>query len=105
MASSNHRPDILKPSTPDTIALGMAVEERFIRLCNDYLRVKKERLVPPKFLDSAMLLWRTMRVRHMSGDPRNTLSELKAVQAIAQWTLDCKCQLCNQPREVLEWPS
>jgi hypothetical protein len=87
----------------DDIALCEAVEERFITLCNSYLQIRGVMLVPPSELDRDLLLWRTMRKRHKTADFRNTADELKAVQRIAQWTLDVNDKLRNQEAKVLEW--
>jgi hypothetical protein len=95
--------DLMLPSQPDTVALGEAVEGRFLDLCGAYLRIKGEELTPPPDLDSAMLLWRTMRVRHKRGDYRNSRSELAAARTMAQWTLSENCRLRNQPDVVVQW--
>jgi hypothetical protein len=95
--------DALRPSSPDDVALADAVEARFLDLCVAWLRVKGVELTPPQSLDGAVLLWRRMRVRHKQGDFRNSDSELKAVKEVAQWTLDCQCELRNQPKQTLVW--
>lgn len=85
------------------MTLGHAVEVRFLRLCDEYLREKFEQLTFPSYLDSDVLLWRTMRVRHKSGDYRNTMDEIKATQRIANWTLEVKCELTGTKHVPLEW--
>jgi hypothetical protein len=95
--------DMLHPSSQDDVALADAVEQRFLDVCGSWLRVKGVELVPPESLNSDMLLWRRMRVRHNQGDFRNSDSELKATQVVAQWTLDCQCELRNQPKQTIKW--
>lgn len=93
---------MLKPSDADAIALAQAVEERFLELCHGWLRVKGAELPIPESLNSDMLRWREMRVRHRMGDFRNSEAELKSTKAVAQWTLDMNCSLRNQPRKSLD---
>lgn len=97
-----HR-NTLRPSTQDTIALGDAVESRFLDLSETYFRIRKVRLLIPVWIDGDFLRWRMMRVRHKSGDFRNTEAELKSVQEVAQWTLDVNSELRNQPTKVMKW--
>lgn len=87
----------LLPSTRDTIKFGMAVEERFLILCDRYLKTRGVKLDIPPELDRDMFGWRTMRVRHMKGDFRNTEDELKSTKRVAQWTVDVNNRLCDQP--------
>ena len=96
--------NVLQKSTLDNVQLGLAVEERFLEVCKLYLKERGVELITPYDLDSDMLLWRTMRVRHKKGDFRNTKDEERSVRKIAQWTLDVKLRLCDQPAKVLEWP-
>ena len=93
----------LTTSIPDTIALGQAVEERFISLLDDYLRIRGVHLLPPTCIEKDLSLWRSMRIRHRRGDFRNTEEEEKAVKVVASWTLDINCELRNQPRKKLDW--
>lgn len=93
----------LQPSTPDTVALAQAVEERFLQLCNQYRQVKGNVLVFPESMDRDVMRWRMMRVRHRSGDFRNSEAELRSVQAIAQWSLDIKKDICGKERVKLVW--
>lgn len=119
--------NVLKPSLPDTVALGQAVEERFLTVLELYFRTHQKRLIPPQSLDADMLRWRTMRVRHkcprcksgrvlilkdymccqgcgQKGDYRNTDAELWSTRNIAQWTLDINASLRGQPTpEPLKW--
>lgn len=95
--------DLLLPSIQDTVILAEAVESRFLDLCGAHQRIKGEELLPPPDLNSAVLLWRRMRVRHKRGDFRNSRSELQATRTIAQWTMDVHCELRNQPKKTLQW--
>ncbi len=81
------------------------MEVRYLQLCDEHLRAKFEELAFPSWLDADVLLWRTMRVRHKSGDYRNTTDEIKAVQRIANWTLEEKCKLTGTKHVPLEWDS
>ena len=84
---------MLLSSTRDTVEFGQAVEDRFIRLTHDYLRQRGEELIFPPELDSDVLLWRQMMVRHHREDFRNSIDEIKATQRIANWTLKIRCEL------------
>lgn len=95
--------NILKKSTMDEISLSDAVDSRFRSLCHDYFRVKGEQLIPPSDLDAAMLLWRTMTVRHRGGDYRNTAEEYKAVKEIAEWTVKIKIELTGDNEKTVIW--
>lgn len=94
---------VLGASDPDLVVLGEAVQQRFLDLLGSWERVRGERLIPPAELDSDMLLWRTMVVRHRKGDYRNTADEENATKRIAQWTVDKQCELRNQPRKIIDW--
>ena len=94
---------ILTISIPDTVVLGIAVEERFLTLCQDYLRIKGEELPIPSDLDSDLLLWRTMLGRHRNGDYRDSMDELKATRRIADWLLKTKCDLVGKPYVPVDW--
>ena len=95
--------NILKPSTMDLAALSMAVEERFLRLCGDYLRIKGQQMPIPHSLDADLLRWRQMVTRHRKGDFRNTKAEMMSIKVLAQWTLDMNCELRNQKKQDLDW--
>jgi len=103
MVTSNVHFNILKPSDIDTIELGFAVEERFLDVLGTYLRVRGVPLSVPVNLNQDMLRWREMRVRHKYGDLRNTESELKSTQAIAEWTIVENAKLRNQQPKTVEW--
>ncbi len=93
----------LVPSSLDTSELAFAVEQRFLDLCDAWLRIRGVALVPPKDLDKAMLLWRTMRMRHRKNDLRNSPEELQATKQIAQWTIDQNMELRNQKSIKVVW--
>ncbi len=93
---------VMVQSTADCIALGQAVEERFLDLCHAHLRIRGCELPIPRSLDSDVLRWRAMRIRHKRGDFRNTESEWSSTKAVAQWTLDVNSQLRNQQRQELD---
>lgn len=96
--------NVLRPSTPDQALLADAVDARFRSLCQDYFRILHEELIPPPELDSAILLWRTMVVRHRRGDLRNTAEEYQAVKEVAEWTLKIKSTLVgssDKSKEVI----
>ena len=84
---------MLLSSTRDTIEFSAAVEERYIKLTHDHLRLKGTELIFPPELDSDVYLWRQMVVRHRSKDYRNSMDELKAIQRIANWTLKIRAEL------------
>ncbi len=104
--NGNGRPihtNVLRPSMNAHVELGREIEQRFIEVCHLFQRIRGENLIPPLELNADMLLWRTMCVRHKKGDHRNTDDEIKSTQKVAQWTLDVKCELCDQPAQILEW--
>lgn len=92
-------------STPDTVALGLAVEERFNTVFNTYLRLRGEQLPIPQSLDKDIHRWRTMRVRHKTGDLRNSDDELQSVKSVAQWTCNLNAALKDQLLTKIDWPS
>ncbi len=102
MTSIRHT-NVLKPSSPDDIALGLAVEDKFLVVCGLYKRLRGVEIPIQTSMDVDMVRWRLMRVRHKQGDHRHTEAEWKSTQAIAQWTMDWNCELRNQPKQVLQW--
>ncbi len=94
----------LKSSTPDHVALGMAIDDRFVVLCSRYKRVTGNELIFPKSMDRDVMRWRQLRVRHKKGDYRHTDVELASMHLIAQWTVDTNNVLCDQPvSKPLDW--
>ena len=98
-----HIPNTLRPSTPDDFELASAVEDRFLVICQTHLRMHGEELDIPMSLAADFKRWREMRVRHKSGDLRNTEAELKSVQTVAQWVLDKNSELRGQEKKVIQW--
>ena len=90
-------------SSQDDIALCVETEDRFLNICGTWLRVKKEEIDIPQDVHADMYQWRVMRARHKKGDFRHTGAEMKALRNVAQWTLDMKKDVCNQPREQIKW--
>ncbi len=90
-------------SNPDTVALGEAVESRFLTLCEGWARKRGEKLPISKSVHRDLFCWRQMRVRHRQGDNRNTLSELKSMKAMAQWTVTMNCELRGQDDKQVAW--
>jgi valyl-tRNA synthetase len=104
MSGTIIHPEPLRPSDPDTIHLGRAVESRFLDLCSAYRRIKGDDLVPPQDLDGDMLNWRAMMLRHQKRDFRHTVTELRSLQMVAQWTVDVNNNIRNQaPAEPISW--
>lgn len=103
---SNNKPlyrDRLAPGDPDVVALALAVEERFLQLCANWLRSRGEQLPVPRELDGDLLRWRTMRARHGTGDLRSTPAELASTKALAEWTVLMNCELRNQSAKKIQW--
>ena len=106
MSKSNGRlihTQALQPSSQDTIALADAVESRFLNLCASWLRVNGVTIPIPEHLNTDLMLWRAIRVRHKRGDFRSTDDELKATKVIGQWTVDMNNLLRNQPEMKINW--
>ena len=95
--------DIMLPSDHDAVELGKAVEERFLTVCELHERKYDTPINLPNDLDSDLLLWRRMRVRHNQGDYRNSRAELKATRSVAQWVMDTNCELRGQAKQTLQW--
>lgn len=95
--------NMLMPSDADAVGLAEAVKNGLKQLIHLYRRTRGTDLMFPKELDADVLRWRTMRGRHERGDLRHSEAELKSTKALAQWSLDVKCDLCGQPRKKLTW--
>ena len=95
--------NILTLSTIDTVELCRAVQQRFLDLCEAFLRIRGVRLVPPTELDQSLLYWRQMVVRHKGGDYSNTDDELRATKIVAQWTVDVNRAMRNQKPLEVAW--
>lgn len=96
-------PGQLKASSPDAIAFGLALEDRFLVLCDRYLRRRGMQLPLPKSLDADVLRWRQMRVRHRAGDLRNTEAEWESLKTLAQWMVSMNCSLQGQPDKKIQY--
>ena len=94
---NGHAADRMKPSCRSVVEGCVEVRERFLVLCRLWRHNMGEDLLIPQDLDRDVLLWRTMAVRHKRGDFRNTASELKALKAVAAWTLEVKARMCGKP--------
>lgn len=90
-------------STQDDAMLSIEAERRFKDLCEAYLRITGQMLDIPASLNSDMLRWRTMAVRHRSGDFRHTDGELKSLRTLCQWMVDTNCTMRNQPTTKIQW--
>jgi len=95
--------DTLQPSDADMISLVAAIHPRFLDLCDLYLRVRHTLLIPPLAIQPAMLAWRAAFNRYQSGDYRHSESEKKGTWDFAQWTVDLRMELTNQPKKTVEF--
>lgn len=93
----------LYPSPRAVAVMVRALEPRFLEVCGAYARKHGEELEIPADLDADMLRWRELNARHRRGDYRNTADEAASLARIAQWTLDTKMDLCDQPRQQIDW--
>lgn len=93
----------LRPARHDEVAIGLAVEDRFLTLCESHKRIRGIDLAIPPELKPAAYLWRTAVARHRMGDFRITDDEKKATRAFADWTLRVNCELRNQTYKPVEW--
>jgi len=93
----------LVQSTEDMVQLGAALAPRFSLTVSMY----RDRWGTPPRIDAdrkaSIVLWRTMAVRHSTGDWRNTESEEKATKEVAQWCLDLYRMLRGQLTETIKW--
>ena len=103
MTTASNRIDKLLPSNEDFICLCIAIEERFLTVCDRYRRKWGVDVPIDDGVRGDMYLWRTALLRHRKGDYRHTRSELQATRSFAQWTLDENCKLCSRPFVKLEW--
>ena len=81
----------------------MALESRFLDLCDMYLRMKFEEIKIPKDMQRDMFLWRRMMKRFADGDLRHSEDEKSATRRFAQWTLDVKLELLHKPKQIIQW--
>jgi len=100
---ANLYPDLMQPSSSDTVALAQAVRERVLQVAHLYHQSRGVHLTFPESMAEDVRRWKDVLVRHGAGDFRNSRSELLATRAVAQWSLNVKRALCGQPTEQLEW--
>lgn len=104
-----HATDRLEPSPRNLIEGAAAVQERFKDVTDTYFRMHGENVIQVmpgnKIIaregtleHSDVYRWRRMCQRFMRGDFRHRASEVKALKAVAQWTLEVNATLRNQPR-------
>ena len=107
MTRRNGKPrhtDKLVPSSMDNVDLGIAIDQRFLILCDKYERKTGNLLFFPESMNQDVMRWRQLRVRHKQGDYRHTEAELRSMQTVAQWTLDVHNQVCGQSvKKPLQW--
>jgi len=96
--------EMLKPSTPDCMALAREMEKRFLIVCELYGRISEGRPLPiPEGMQVHLVRWRQVVTRHRRGDFRNSVSEWKSMKEVAQFILDWGCRLRGQPQQKLIW--
>lgn len=121
----------LQNSPMDLVELSKELHTRFVELTELFARVNHREMMIPESMQRAFTLWRTMHARHKAamdkiqtsrdypstiadlnslfiwmvqqGAFKHTLDERKAVQEVAQWTVDQNCILRNQPIKKLEF--
>lgn len=94
---------LLFSSDADMIALGAAVEKRYVSVFVDHFRIRSYSLVLPGFLSVDLRLFKTMRHRHRRGDFRHTDDENLSTRRIADWTLIVNCDIRNQTFVPIDW--
>lgn len=95
--------DPLVPSLLDHRELPLAVETRFLDVCELYEKLKGIPLTPPAELAHDLIRWREIVLRHYSGDYRHRDSEWQSTKAIAEWTHDMNSGLRNQEKPTIVW--
>lgn len=95
--------DVLAVSNEDMISLVYAVHTRIKELNDLHQRVWFAPLLFPPEITADLERMSTLMHRHAGGDYRHKESEKIAVRNVAQWTVDRKASLCNQPPKVVEW--
>lgn len=73
------------------------VELKFNEVVALYMNQYGIIITVPEHIRKAMVLWRTVIIRHRKGDFRHTKSELKSSNEVGQWVLDEFLRLRNQP--------
>lgn len=95
--------DRLLPIDKDTNSLSDAVFTRLQDLEHSWMRIKGVALPIPVDIDKAILKWGDMIERLAKNDFRYKESELKALQEVAQWSVNMNCTLRNQPLKKIKW--
>jgi len=96
--------DRFVPSSLDCRALAVAIEERFLIVCELYGRQSGGEDMPiPKWMEAHLVRWRMVVVRHRKGDHRHTESEWQSMKEMAQFTVDVICRLRGQEPKRLVW--
>ena len=93
----------LNPSDLGHRQMLVEMEERFLTVCNRYIKKWGIELVIPESLRPDFVRWRQMVSRHNKGDYRHTEAEWESIKSIAQWTVDENCKICDQPPVTVEW--
>lgn len=100
----NRHAKMLRKADPHIVQLVLRIHDNFLTLCSMHERSTGNILVPPSVLDTDMILWRQAYVRFTQKyDFRIMEDEKTGIQNVAQWTLDHKNVLANQPLEKIEW--
>ena len=95
--------DLKVHSNEAEVGLAREIEQKTIEVAAMYRRRYHKKLIPDGDMTKALVLFRTMRMRHAKGDYRHTNSEKQAVKAVAQWSLDVDRLIRNQSRMKLQW--
>jgi len=103
MSNGQLNTENLHPSNEDIVALGMALQMRYNELIQAHHRITGNKLIIPQNLVADFRRARSMIARHHQQDYRNTVSELKSVRVIAQWTVDVNAKIRNQAPTQIEW--
>ena len=98
-----HIRDKLLVSSRDLIMLAESIDIGFKEVVDGYLEKWQQTMEIPSDIKEAIILWRTMIVRHRMGDVRHTEAEKEAIKIVAQWTVDKQMILRNQESKKIEW--
>lgn len=93
---------ILRKAAGEEVEMAFAIQERYNTLMADWLKSKGTVLVCPQSLKSAVLGWKSMLMRFVSGDFRCSDDECLGMCEFAQWTVTQNCILRNQPDVVIQ---
>lgn len=93
----------LIPADRDLATLAHKLEERWLRVSQDYARRKGLAPRPPESIVQAMLEWRTMLTRFRTGDMRYTVKEKMCTREVCQFVADLHSELNGHKPRVIEW--